>query len=166
MAPVSPIQYQPHQLQPDKPKRQFTKLNVSLPQALQQLMRLNLVTLKDPPKNPNRTPSRYNPNAHCAYHSDSPGHATEDCWTLKNKIQDLIEEGAVEFTRDGQAECFYHPYRRHQLKWQAPRLENFCSFECSSCIFLWLFKHLFMSNIVISLMHYTCLFWSNCVYYA
>ncbi|CAI8601483.1 unnamed protein product, partial [Vicia faba] len=116
MASVSPIQYQPHQLQPDKPKRQFTKLNVSLPQALQQLLRLNLVTLKDPPKNPNRTPSRYNPNAHCAYHSDSPGHATEDCWTLKNKIQDLIEEGAVEFTQDGRAECYYHPYRRHHLK--------------------------------------------------
>ena len=70
MALVSPIQYQPHQLQPDKPKRQFTKLNVSLPQALQQLLRLNLVALRDPPKNPNRTPSRYNPNARCAYHSE------------------------------------------------------------------------------------------------
>ena len=113
---VSPIQYQPHQLQPDKPKRQFTTLNVPLPQALQQLLRLNLVTRKNPPKNPNRTPSRYDPNAHYAYHSDSPGHATEDCWTLKNKIQDLIEEGAMEFTQDGQAECFYHPYRRHHVK--------------------------------------------------
>ena len=123
LASGAQIQHQPFQpgkpkqpLQPGKPKRQFTKLNVSLPQALQQLLRLNLVTLRDPPKNPNRTPSRYNPDAHCDYHSDSPGHVTEDCWTLKNQIQDLIDEGAVKFTQDGQAEFFYYPCGIHHLK--------------------------------------------------
>ncbi|MEM5332270.1 hypothetical protein VSR34_38205, partial [Paraburkholderia sp. JHI2823] len=34
MAPVSQIQHQPHQRQPDKPKRQFTKINMPLDQAL------------------------------------------------------------------------------------------------------------------------------------
>ena len=25
------------------------------------------------------------------YHSESPGHDTNDCWALKNKVQDLLE---------------------------------------------------------------------------
>src|ERR1051325_9525708 len=40
---------------------------------------------------------RYNPNAKCAYHSNSPGHSTDDCWALKNKIQDMIEVKQIEF---------------------------------------------------------------------
>ena len=87
-----------------------------LSQALQHLLRLNLVTLRDPPKNPNTASPRYNPDARCAYHSDSPGHDTDDCWTLKNKIQDLIDEGALEFTQDGKDEFFYHPSKVHHLK--------------------------------------------------
>ena len=31
------------------------------------------------------------------YHFDSPGHDTDDCWTLKNKIQDLIDAKEIEF---------------------------------------------------------------------
>ena len=115
-APVSQIQHQPHRLQPDKSRRQFTPLNMSLFQALQRLLRLNLITLRDPHKNPNTSSSRYNPSVRCAYHSDSPGHDTNDCWTLQNKIQDLIDEGAVEFTQDGQAEFFYYPCKIHHLK--------------------------------------------------
>ena len=52
---------------------------------------------REAPKNPNTTSSKYNPNARCAYHSDSPGHNTDDCWTLKNKIQDLIDANEIEF---------------------------------------------------------------------
>ena len=59
---------------------------------------LNLVTLKDPPWNPNTSAPSYHPNERCAYHSNSPGHDTDSCWTLKDKIQDLIDEGALEFT--------------------------------------------------------------------
>ncbi|KAI5397196.1 hypothetical protein KIW84_063136 [Lathyrus oleraceus] len=51
----------------DRPRRQFTKINMTLAQAL------------------------------CAYHSDSPGHDTNDCWLLKNKIQDMIDAGETEF---------------------------------------------------------------------
>ena len=53
-ATTSQVQQRPRQEQrtdqskPDKPKRQFTKLNVSPSQALQQLLRLNLATLRDP----------------------------------------------------------------------------------------------------------------------
>ena len=104
------------QSKPDKPKRQFTQLNVSPSQALQQLLRLNLVTLRDPPKNLNTASPKYNPEERCACHSGSPAHDTDDCWALKNRIQDLIEEGAVDFTQIGQAECSCHPYKMHHLK--------------------------------------------------
>ena len=89
---------------------------MSLFQALQRLLRLNLITLRAPPRNPNISAPTYHPNRRCAYHSDGPGHDTNDCWSLKNKIQDLIDEGAVEFTQDGQAEFFYYPYKIHHLK--------------------------------------------------
>ena len=121
-ATTSQVQQRPRQEQradqskPDKPKRQFTKLNVSPSQALQQLLRLNLVTLRDPPKNLNTTSLKYNPEERCAYHSDSPGHDTDDCWALKNKIQDLINQRVVDFTQMGQAECSCHPYKMHQSK--------------------------------------------------
>ena len=116
MASVSQIQHQPHQLQPDKPRRQFTQLNMSLFQALQRLLRLNLITLRAHPRNPNTASPIYDPNKRCAYHSACPGHDTNECWALKNKIQDLIDEGALEFTQDGQAEFFYHPSKAHHLK--------------------------------------------------
>ena len=122
IATTSQAQYQPRpeqqvdQSKPSRSKRQFTQLNVSLFQALQHLLRLNLITLRAPPRNPNISAPNYHPNKRCAYHSDSPGHDTADCWALKNKVQDLINEGAVNFTQVGQAECFYHPYRIHHLK--------------------------------------------------
>ncbi|KAI5390588.1 hypothetical protein KIW84_075770 [Lathyrus oleraceus] len=81
----------------DRPRRQFTKINMTLAQALQGMLKANLITLRDPPANLNTTSPRYNPNARCAYHSDSPGHDTNDCWSLKNKIQDMIEAGEIEF---------------------------------------------------------------------
>src|SRR3954465_9587366 len=37
----------------------------------------------------------YKPNARCAYHSNSLGHYTNNCGTLSNKIQDLINEGEI-----------------------------------------------------------------------
>ncbi|KAI5400154.1 hypothetical protein KIW84_065178 [Lathyrus oleraceus] len=81
----------------DRPRRQFTKINMTLAQALQSMLKANLITLRGPPANVNTTSPRYNPNARCAYHSDSPGHDTNDCWLLKNKIQDMIDAGEIEF---------------------------------------------------------------------
>src|SRR3954463_9480101 len=69
---------------PDTTKRQFKKINMSLAQALQHLLKSELITLKDPPKNPSTSARSYNPNVRCAYHSDSLGHDTNSCWSLKN----------------------------------------------------------------------------------
>src|ERR1051325_7604652 len=79
------------------PQRQFTKINMPLSQALQHMMKAELITLRDPPQHVNTSSPKYNPNARCAYHSNSPGHDTNNCWALKNKIQDMIEAREIEF---------------------------------------------------------------------
>ena len=70
---------------------------MSLSQALQHLLKANLVELCDPPANPDTFSPKYNPNTKCAYHSNSPGHETDQFWALKNKIQDLIDNKTIEF---------------------------------------------------------------------
>ena len=70
---------------------------MSLDQALQQMLKAGLITLRAPLRNPNTSAPNYRPNERCAYHSDSPGHDTDDCWTLKNKIQDLIDAKEIKF---------------------------------------------------------------------
>ena len=68
-----------------------------LSQALQHLLRMNLIALIGPHPNPKTSYPNYNPNATCAYHSESLGHDTNDCWALKYKIQNLIDAKEIEF---------------------------------------------------------------------
>ena len=89
---------------------------MSLAQALQHMLKMKLITLRDPHPNPENSSPNYNPNAICVYHSDSPGHDMNDCWALKNNIQDLINEGVLEFTQGDQTEVFCHPSKEHHLK--------------------------------------------------
>ncbi|RDY04537.1 hypothetical protein CR513_11721, partial [Mucuna pruriens] len=46
-------------------------------------------------------PRSYDPNVRCDYHSRVVGHATERCWSLKHKFQDLIEGGYLGFQNQG-----------------------------------------------------------------
>ncbi|KAI5446181.1 hypothetical protein KIW84_014148 [Lathyrus oleraceus] len=94
-------------------RRQFTKINMTLAQALQGMLKANLITLRVPPANPNTTSPSYNPNARCAYHSDSPGHDTNDCWLLKNKIQDMIEAGEFEVDPPETPNVITAPFPNH-----------------------------------------------------
>src|SRR3954464_12731765 len=82
---------------PDVPKRQFTEINMSLAQTLQHPLKIELITLRDPPKSANTSTPDYKLNTRCAYHSHIPGHYQNNCWTLKNKIQDLINDGEIKF---------------------------------------------------------------------
>ena len=131
---------------------------MSLSQVLQCLLEVKLIVLRDPPRNPNTAFPGYNPNARCAYHSNSPGHDTNSCWTLRNKIQDLIEEGTLEFAPDGQLEFFCRPSKALHLKWQVQtkRLLFIWIFNCN--FFCYSNNYLLMSNSV-SLMHCICLSW-------
>ena len=93
----APTQQRNNQPRTERPVRQFTQINMTLSQILPQLLKTNLVTLREAPKNPNTTSPHYNPKARCAYHYECPGHDTKNCWALKNKVQDLIEEKEIEF---------------------------------------------------------------------
>ena len=85
IAATSQAQPQPRQQQQGNQRkrntseRRFTKINMSLAQALQHMLEDKLVMLKDPSHNPNTTSPRYNPNSRCAYHSNSPGYDTNNC---------------------------------------------------------------------------------------
>src|SRR3954464_7213738 len=81
---------------PDAPRRNFTRINMPNSQALQHLLKADLITLKDPPKNINTSSPSYRPDATCAYHPNSLGHDADHCWALKNKIQDMIDAGEIE----------------------------------------------------------------------
>ena len=76
----APAQQRNNQPRTERPVRQFTRINMTLSQVLPHLLRSNLVTLKESPKNPNTTSPHYHPNARCAYHSESPDHDTNNCW--------------------------------------------------------------------------------------
>ena len=48
---------------------------------------------------------RYNAHTRCDYHGENPGHPTENCITLKYKVQELINNGKLTFEDlDGPAE--------------------------------------------------------------
>ena len=70
---------------------------MSLAQALQHMLKKELITLKAPHSNPKTSSPNYNPDARCAYHCGSPGHDTNNCWALKNKVQDMIDAKEIEF---------------------------------------------------------------------
>ena len=70
-----------------------------LPELLaKQLVALSCVLPLKPP-----FPKSYNPNVHCDYHSGIPGHSTEDCISLKKKVQTLIEVGKINFKSSNQS---------------------------------------------------------------
>ena len=73
----------------------YTKL---LPQLLaRQLVALSCVLPLKPP-----FPKSYNPNVLCDYHSGNLGHSTEDCISLKQQVQTLIEAGKINFKSSNQ----------------------------------------------------------------
>ena len=86
---------------------------MTLSQLLPQLLKTNLVTLREAPKNPNITSPRYNLNARCTYHSESPGHDTNNCWSLKNKVQYLIETKEIEFYAPEKPNVITAPMPKH-----------------------------------------------------
>ena len=86
---------------------------MTLAEVVPHLLRSNLATLKEAPKNPNTSSPCYNPNAWCSYHSESPGHNENDSWALKNKIQDLIEAKEIEFDAPEMLNVITAPMPKH-----------------------------------------------------
>ncbi|RDX98906.1 hypothetical protein CR513_18121, partial [Mucuna pruriens] len=68
-----------------------------LPLLLEQKL-VEVVPLKplEPPY-----PRSYDPNAKCDYHGGAIRHTTERCWSLKHKVQDLLNGGLLGFEDKG-----------------------------------------------------------------
>ncbi|RDX75833.1 hypothetical protein CR513_44247, partial [Mucuna pruriens] len=68
-----------------------------LPRLLEQKL-VEIIPLKplEPPY-----PRSCSPNARCDYHCEAIGHATERCWSLKHKVQDLLDGGLLGFQNQG-----------------------------------------------------------------
>ncbi|KAL3715097.1 hypothetical protein ACJRO7_006917 [Eucalyptus globulus] len=77
-------------------RRQFSPLHGSPSQVLTILRKKGLLT--NEPKRPNRESIRgYDPAKKCDYHNGELGHSTDECFTLKHKIQNLLDTKAFSF---------------------------------------------------------------------
>lgn len=72
-----------------KRNRKFIPLSKSNEKMLHFLIIEGRITKLLPPINPKI--KSFDSTKICLYHSNSHGHATEGCWSLRHKIQDLIE---------------------------------------------------------------------------
>lgn len=73
--------------------RKFTSLDQSKEEILHLLINKEKLTELLPPTN--LRSKRYDPIKIYLYHSNSPDHATEECWALQHKIQNFIETGEL-----------------------------------------------------------------------
>ncbi|XP_017420406.2 uncharacterized protein LOC108330432 [Vigna angularis] len=76
--------------------QQYTPLNASREKILREALSAELITEHEGlPTSKNADRSK-----HCSYHKNM-GHSTEDCWTLKDKIEELIRAGKLKkYVRD------------------------------------------------------------------
>ena len=77
-------------------KNQWCPIPVTYTELLPRLLERQLIALSHPSIKP-PFPKWYNPNVHCDYHAGKPGHSTDDCNSLKHKVQVLIKMGLINF---------------------------------------------------------------------
>ena len=82
-----------------RPQRNFDPPSMPPIQLLQQLVKASLVEIKPLAPPVGQHPRRYNANAICEYHANSPGHTIEQCWPFKHKVQDLLESEDITFEK-------------------------------------------------------------------
>src|SRR5215468_9773906 len=70
-------------------RRHYTDLGVPILLVFREAVKANYLKPLDARPPPNLLPKNYKANEYCEYHQGN-GHKTEFCWTLKNKIQDLV----------------------------------------------------------------------------
>ena len=87
----------------NRDKKRLDLIPVTYTELLPKLIAEQLIVLSCalPLKPP--YPKSYNPNVHCDYHTGNPRHSTEDCLSLKQKVQTLIEVGRINFRKPNQS---------------------------------------------------------------
>ncbi|XP_031375657.1 uncharacterized protein LOC116190138 [Punica granatum] len=76
-------------------RRQFTPLPAPLSHIYRQLLAGNRIKSVAP--NPDFDPTIQDQSRHCEYHQGAPGHTTDDCWKLREKIQAMIDGKQLTF---------------------------------------------------------------------
>jgi hypothetical protein len=95
----NPGQQRHYQQRPRQTDRVIEPIPMPYSVLLPKLIDMNLVTLRTlaPPIDPNNLPRGYDVNARCAFHSNAPGHTTDNCKALQLKVQDLRDAQAINF---------------------------------------------------------------------
>lgn len=88
-----------------------TPLNALRARVMEEALRVNLLTVVRSP-----TPLDTNESKYCRYHQNR-GHTTEDCITLKDKLESLVQAGhlqnLVQRSREGSSCGAGHPFKRN-----------------------------------------------------
>ncbi|XP_050877159.1 uncharacterized protein LOC127080911 [Lathyrus oleraceus] len=79
---------------------QFDKILVSYSELVPYLVHVGAVIPKEFPVATPPFRANHDPNASCVYHANFIGHSTENCWALKCKIQDLINQNILTFSEE------------------------------------------------------------------
>lgn len=96
-----------------------------LPEPLTQLyQKLWNITHLQPKAMTGSPPKNYDQNEHCAHHMDTSRHDT-NCWALRFKIQDLIDNGMIAITPSTTLNIGTNPYPPTLQDHQNPLLSWF-----------------------------------------
>ncbi|MCE3051390.1 hypothetical protein HAX54_049711, partial [Datura stramonium] len=57
----------------------------------------------------------FNPTVRCEYHSNTQGHSTKNCWTLKRIIEKLIDDKKVVIHNEEAANVTNNPLPTHNI---------------------------------------------------
>ncbi|KAH0728174.1 hypothetical protein KY284_004039 [Solanum tuberosum] len=93
-------------------KENFTPIGESYTSLLRKLVQLRLVK----PVNPyfvNPNARGFDPTVICEYHANTPGHSTENYWTLKRVIEKLIEDKVIEIRNEEAPNVTNNPLPAH-----------------------------------------------------
>ncbi|RDX97806.1 hypothetical protein CR513_19380, partial [Mucuna pruriens] len=95
------ITLRPAQQGARRPPRMLTLIPMTYTELLPQLLEQKLVEIVPLKPLVPPYPRSYNPNAKCDYHGRVVSHATKRCWSLKHKVQDLLDGGLLGFQDQG-----------------------------------------------------------------
>ncbi|XP_050877300.1 uncharacterized protein LOC127081056 [Lathyrus oleraceus] len=79
---------------------QIDNIRVSYAELVPYLIHVGDIVLKEIPAAYPPFRPKHDPNALCAFHVGYIGHSTEDCWGLKYKVQDLINQDILSFSEE------------------------------------------------------------------
>ncbi|PKI58432.1 hypothetical protein CRG98_021190 [Punica granatum] len=132
-APQSAQQVPPPQGQPggavqSRPRRQYPSLPVPLSHIYQQLRASNKIGTIAP--GPNFDPTIQDRSKQCEYHRGPPGHTLNNCWKLRERIQDMINAKELTFNAVRSLNVQANPLPDHGLA-QGPSINmiSICALE-------------------------------------